>query len=160
MRQSAPLAAARRHVPAPASTPSHRIAVTAALALMALFATHPLSAQELGTPMTGAEFEAYTSGKTLTFGIDGQPYGVEQYLPDRRVRWAFIGEECRDGQWFETGQEICFIYHDDPVRLHCWEFHDTGSGLLARIRGSDSSGLVEVAQSPEPMFCPGPQIGA
>lgn len=110
------------------------------------------------TPMTGAEFERYTTGKTLTFAVGGVPYGVEQYLPGRRVVWAFLGEACRDGSWFDAGPQICFVYDDEPGRLHCWEFHRTDDGLVARIDGG--SELVEVDQSDQPMFCPGPDVGA
>ena len=41
------------------------------------------------TPMTGAEFEAYVEGRIMSFGSEGDPtYGVEQYLPNRRVIWS------------------------------------------------------------------------
>ncbi|MEM6728766.1 MAG: hypothetical protein AAF618_09715, partial [Pseudomonadota bacterium] len=52
-----------------------------------------LAAQALddtSRPMTPAEFEAYTTGKTFFFATEGnQPYGAEEYLPNRQVRWAF-----------------------------------------------------------------------
>ena len=117
------------------------------------------SALESDSPMTAAEFEAYVTGRTLTFGVDGLVYGIEQYLPGRRVIWAFVGEECREGHWFEVGSHICFEYDDEPGQLHCWSFYQTEDGLRARSMGIGTD-LVEVEQSPEPMFCPGPDVGA
>ena len=71
----------------------------AALALLAAVIAAPVvSADE--TPMSAEEFESYVTGRTLTFGLHGVPYGVEQFKEGRRVLWAFIGEECRDGVWF------------------------------------------------------------
>ena len=58
-------------------------------------------AAETGRPMTGAEFEAATTGRTLYYNSAGQAYGVEQYLPGRRVIWAFVGDDCRKGNWYE-----------------------------------------------------------
>jgi hypothetical protein len=60
--------------------------------------------------MSAAEFEDYTTGQTLTFSFMGVPYGVEQYLPGRRVIWAFIGEDCHEGRWYEDAGNICFVY--------------------------------------------------
>ncbi len=33
------------------------------------------------TPMSGAEFEAYATGRTLTYAERGVIYGIEEYLP-------------------------------------------------------------------------------
>ena len=126
-----------------------------------LSATLALPAQALeGTPMTPEAFEAYVTGQTLTFGVAGQPYGVEQYLPGRRVIWAFVGEECREGDWFPVGDQICFEYDNEPGRLHCWTFFEGSEGLMARAEGLGGTELVEVQRSPEPMYCPGPDVGA
>lgn len=133
-----------------------------ALAVAAvMLAPLPGLALDGGQPMTGAEFDAYTLGQTLTFGVDGVPYGIEQYLPGRRVLWSFIGEDCREGSWFEAGPQICFVYDDEPQRQHCWTFYDTGNGLRARF-GNDPEGteLIEVLRSTAPMQCQGPMLGA
>ena len=47
-------------------------------------------------PLSAEAFEAYTTGKTLTYATRGAstPYGVEEYLPGRRVVWSFVGGEC------------------------------------------------------------------
>jgi len=118
----------------------------------------PASAEE---PMTAAEFDSYTQGLTLSFSIDGTPYGVEQYLPGRRVRWTFIGDQCQDGIWFERNQNICFLYENAPMNEQCWQFFSTGDGLRAVFQGPDgpTTELYEVQQNNAPMACMGPNVG-
>ncbi len=112
-----------------------------------------------GGPLTGDELDAYTRGKTLSYSMSGQEYGKEQYLPGRRVVWAFSGDACQRGTWYETAGEICFVY-DDP-EPKCWTFEKGESGLLATFL-DDGSGteLTEVGQSETPLSCPGPDVGA
>lgn len=111
------------------------------------------------TAMTGKEFEAYATGKTLTYAANGQVYGVEQYLSDRRVRWAFVDDTCRIGHWYEDAGEICFVYENDATP-QCWTFHLDGGKLMARFV-SDLPGteLKEVNQTSEPLACTGPDVG-
>ena len=124
------------------------------LALMA--AAPPALAAE---PMTGAEFDAYVTGKTLYFGMDGQAYGVEQYKPDRRVVWSFLDGKCKDGIWYEQSGQICFVYEDSPDP-QCWSFFREGSGLRAIFENDPASTvLYEARQSDEPMLCLGPEVG-
>ena len=132
--------------------------VSAALALGLAGAAVPAMAIEDGTPMTPEAFEEFAEGQTLSFSLGGVPYGMEQYLPGRRVIWAFVGEECREGDWFPIGQQICFEYDDEPGRLHCWTFYEGPEGLVARSEGMGSH--VRVERSSEPMICPGPEVGA
>ncbi len=47
--------------------------------------------------MGADEFVRYTRGKTLFFGNDGEPYGVERYLDGRRVIWSFLDGDCKNG---------------------------------------------------------------
>ena len=129
-----------------------------ALALALAWAALPAAAIEGGTPMSPEAFESFAEGQTLSFSLGGVPYGMEQYLPGRRVTWAFVGEECREGVWFPVDQQICFEYDDEPGRLHCWTFHETPDGLMAQSDGM--GGVVTVDRSPEPMICPGPEVGA
>ena len=126
-----------------------------ALALMLL--PMPALAAE---PMSAAEFEAYSTGKTLYYGNGDMPYGVEQYLPGRKVVWAFVGQECRHGAWYERDGLICFVYEHEPGE-QCWSFYALPGGLMAQFAGDeDSEPLVEVNQTPDPMHCPGPDVGA
>ena len=117
----------------------------------------PLAAQ---TPMTAAEFEAYVTGRTLTFGFEGQAYGVEEFRPGRRTTWAFMGEDCREGHWFDRDEQICFIYDDMPAQEHCWIFWRGENGLNARFMSEeDGTELYEVQQSARPLMCLGPEVG-
>ena len=109
--------------------------------------------------MTGKEFEEYATGKTLTYASEGQVYGVEQYLSNRRVRWAFVDDTCRIGHWYEDAGEICFVYEHDATP-QCWTFELRGGKLMAHF-ASDLPGteLSEVAQTTDPLVCTGPDIG-
>ena len=107
------------------------------------------------TPMTGAEFEAYVQGKTLTFGTIGAPYGLEAYHAGRRVTWAFIGQECQAGIWYEDGANICFTYDFDPDP-QCWQFFDEPGGLRALfINDPGTTVLYEAVDAKDRLICPG-----
>lgn len=109
--------------------------------------------------MTAAEFEAYVSGKTLFFAAEGSRYGVEEYLPDRRVRWSFLDGKCKEGLWYEEAGQICFIYEDNPSP-QCWTFFERNSGLSARFESEpDGTVLYEIEDTGEDMLCLGPEVG-
>jgi hypothetical protein len=130
--------------------------IRAAFALALGLAALPAIAQDA---MTGAEFEAYTSGKTLLYGTDGEVYGGEDYLPNRRVRWSFLDGRCITGEWYESAPFICFVYDDDPTPV-CWTFFETPDGLAAYLNGDEAQALYETGESPEPLMCLGPEVGA
>lgn len=113
------------------------------------------------TPLDAEAFDAYTRGRTLSFVHMGQPYGIEEYLPDRRVRWAFIGDECQDGTWYERAGNICFLYDNAPDNEQCWRFYLSGDRLRGVFQGPDgpSTELYEVEQSSTPLACQGPGVG-
>ncbi|MGR3712328.1 MAG: hypothetical protein ACU0A6_04325 [Shimia sp.] len=109
--------------------------------------------------MTAAEFEAYVSGKTLFFATQGTRYGVEQYLPDRRVRWSFLDGQCKEGIWYEEAGQICFIYEDTPAP-QCWSFYKGRNGLSARFEDeTNGTELYEIEATGEDMLCLGPEVG-
>ena len=112
----------------------------------------------LGTPLSAAEFDAYATGKTLHYAKGGVVWGSEQYLPGHQVLWAYTDQPCEFGQWYENDRAICFVYEGKEVP-NCWYFYLGATGLIARFAGGSGS-LSEVDQTPEPMNCPGPQIGA
>lgn len=127
------------------------------LPLIALIAALPAWAAD--APMTGAEFDAYSRGKTLTYAVGGTVYGAEQYLPGRRVVWAFSQQECRDGVWYEEDGQICFVYEHDPTP-QCWQFFLDHGGLRARFMADPpGADLIEVDQGTEPLICAGPDVG-
>ena len=124
---------------------------------------HDLPLPGLGPPMTAAEFEAYAVGKTLTYAADGKVWGQEKYLPGHQVVWAFANEPCEYGSWAEVmsadaSPMLCFVYENNPDP-NCWQFYNTAGGLVALFVGSDISPVSEVAQTSEPMQCPGPRVG-
>ena len=106
------------------------------------------------TPMTAAEFEAYVTGKILTFGSPKiGNYGVEQYLPDRRVRWSALDGECIKGEWYAEGDDICFLYVGDP-EPKCWEVYQTSDGIRAEYTSTDSGTILfEAKEDPEALIC-------
>lgn len=127
-----------------------------ALMILACFAAPPAAAQ---TPLSGPEFDTYTQGKTLFYGFEGQVYGVERYLPNRRVIWSFLDGDCKEGVWYQQEEQICFIYEDrfDP---QCWVFTRSGGGLVAQFEGDpQATELYEAEDIGEEMVCYGPDVG-
>jgi hypothetical protein len=111
------------------------------------------------SPLSAHAFDDYTRGKTLYYGQFGDAYGVEEYLPDRRVRWSFLDGDCVEGRWYQTGDLICFVYDGQPD-AQCWHFFLDAAGLTARTADDPSSApLYEISQSNEPMICRGPRVG-
>lgn len=130
-----------------------------ALILSILMMIVPLLAAAEDLPLSATEFEARTTGRTLTYSLGNQTFGTEQYMPGRRVIWAFTGQGCQRGTWEEVGGHICFRYDDgeDPA---CWQFFDQAGRLTARLDGdAEGVALTETEDSAEPLSCPGPDLG-
>jgi hypothetical protein len=126
------------------------------LVFLALALPLPAAAAQ---PMSAQEFEAYVTGKTLTYNAGGQPYGVEQYLKNRRVRWAFLGDDCVEGQWYEDNGMICFVYENEEGP-QCWTFERAAGGLVAHFQSNPASPeIYEARQDDKPMQCLGPKVG-
>ena len=128
-----------------------RRAMRSILALL-LLAALPAAAQE---PMTAEEFDAYTQGRTLTFGSQGaEPFGVERYMSNRRVVWRFLDrQECQPGFWYETDAgEICFEYEFDP-EPQCWMFFDEPGGLRAIFTNDPGTTILYEAQEGGELIC-------
>ncbi|MFD2738475.1 hypothetical protein ACFSUD_02735 [Sulfitobacter aestuarii] len=112
-----------------------------------------------GEPMTAAEFDAYTVGKTLFYGRNGEIYGAEVYHEDRRVEWSFLDGECKQGEWYEDAGLICFVYEDNPDP-QCWSFRAEPGGLIARFENDPAATeLYEADELGREMLCLGPKIG-
>ena len=137
--------------------------VALGVALPALSQNGPMSTPAVpeGSPMGAEEFDAYTQGRTLSYAIQGQPYGIEEYLPGRRVRWSFVGDECQEGIWYERAGNICFVYENAPTNEQCWSFYPTDNGMRAVFQGEGgpSTELYEVQQTEGPLTCMGPGVG-
>lgn len=123
-------------------------------ALLALLLATPALAE---TPLTGDQFEALMTGKTLTFSANGQPYGIEYYAPGRRVVWSLIGGECITGEWYQEGRSICFLYENDP-EAKCWEVFEDNGGIRAVFMNRPGTTVLYEMQESEPLICGG--VGA
>ncbi len=128
-----------------------------ALPLIAVvLAAAPGHAQEA---LDANAFDSRTQGRTITYSAYGSAYGVEQYLPGRKVVWAYTEGQCKTGFWFEQAGLICFAYENEPD-LQCWTFHDSAVGLTAYFNGDqENEPLVSLDESPEPLNCSGPEVG-
>lgn len=111
------------------------------------------------TPLDGAAFDRYTQGKTLFYGANGASYGVERYLPNRRVIWSFLDGKCQEGEWYEKGEQICFVY-EDGNGPQCWTFSLGSGGLIAQFENdARQTELYEARDLGEEMICHGPDVG-
>ena len=126
------------------------------ITLLALLWASVASAE---APMTGAEFDEYATGRTLSFGTIGNPdYGVEQYLPGRDVIWSPAPDICIEGVWFEQDGDICFLYENDP-EAKCWKVYRTETGIRAEFTNRPGTTvLFESTDLEKPLTCPGPDL--
>lgn len=113
------------------------------------------------TPLDADAFEALVLGKTLTFAVGDDPYGVEYYAPNRRVVWSFRGGDCVNGEWFEkateTGPNICFVYENSP-EIQCWQVFDVDGKIRADFMNRPDTTVLYQAVESEPLVCGG--VGA
>ncbi|WP_135450006.1 MULTISPECIES: hypothetical protein [Tabrizicola] len=111
-------------------------------------------------PLTAEAFEAHVTGQTITYRQQDQVFGIEEYLPGRKVRWSVAPGICQHGTWYPEGQAICFVYESDPTP-HCWTFW-MEAGALAALSTEAEPGaeLHETERSATPLSCPGPDVGA
>lgn len=128
----------------------------------------PLAALALGlvagaagaeTPLSGPEFEARVTGRTLDWGDQGAVFGREQYLQGRQVRWSSAPGSCETGHWWEDSPGlICFAYDGGADRV-CWHFFDHGGQLAAQPEGVTEGFWSEQGSTAAPLSCPGPMVG-
>lgn len=128
------------------------------LILLAFITSLPQTGRAV-EPMGAEEFDRYTQGKTLFYGFDGTAYGVERYLPGRRVIWSFLDGRCQEGIWYEEAGQICFVYEDNS-QPQCWSFMLTPEGLNARFQNDpQATELYESGDVDDEMICLGPEVG-
>ena len=111
--------------------------------------------------MTAEEFEAYSTGKTLFYALNGEEFGVERYKENRRVEWSFLDGECTEGIWYEDNGLICFAYENWETP-QCWSFERGARGLIAQFSVPDEDGFRNeyfAYEKDEDMVCLGPDIG-
>ena len=119
--------------------------------MLCLMLAAPAVAQE---GMTAEEFEAYVTGRTITFSTPLNPtYGVERYLPGRRVMWSTFDGICQYGVWFESKGDICFRYEGDPEDK-CWTIYDDPGGLRGVFTTRPNTTIIfEVPDRKDPLIC-------
>lgn len=117
-----------------------------------------LGPMALAQPMSPEEFEAFATGRTLDYAVDGTVWGSEAYFPDRTVRDADAGGPCRTGLWYPDGPAVCFVY-DGSDQRHCWLYWREGDALLAKplLAGPDEPAQT-VTPAAAPLACT-PEVG-
>ena len=124
--------------------------------LLICLAALPARAED---PMTAAEFDAYVTGKTLTYSQYGSVFGTEEYLENRRVRWAFEGDLCIYGTWYQRGDQICFAYENDSTPA-CWLYFLEDGRIRGRYMGEGGGWeILESSRDGGPLPCAGPDVG-
>lgn len=109
--------------------------------------------------LSADEFQDFIGTSTVYYGRNGNPYGAEQYLPNRKVIWSFLNNECQYGVWYDRKDQICFIYEGQSSEI-CWHFMEVDGNKAARVIGDDpENDLVALTQNDEPLHCPGPDVG-
>jgi hypothetical protein len=104
------------------------------------------------TLMTSAEFEAWSTGKTLEYFVDGSLWGSEMHLADRATVDADAGGACRSGHWYPVGDDICFVYDSSPGP-YCWRFLKADEQVFAEYVGGTLPGSISVTLSDAPIPC-------
>lgn len=104
-------------------------------ALLLIALALPANAQQA---LTASQFETFAEGKTLGYSqAPFPPYGTERYMANRRVIWTTIDGRCTTGIWFDSKDQICFRYDDDPS-YKCWDFYADDDHLIGYFEGETS----------------------
>ena len=124
------------------------------LALLIALAS-PAAAQTL---MTAEEFDAWSTGHTLDYWIEGQYWGSERHLSGRQTIDR-VDDYCHAGLWFPQDGAICFQYEDSDATT-CWFFWRDGDTVTAKTvdAGPEVPPYV-VTTSDDDLNCPGPDVG-
>ncbi|WP_108816150.1 hypothetical protein [Loktanella sp. Alg231-35] len=119
--------------------------------LLALVVATPAAAQD---QMNAEDFEAYVTDRTITFRTELSPeFGVERYLPGRRVMWSTFDGICQYGVWFESKGDICFRYEGDPEHK-CWAIFDEPGGMRGVFTTRPNTTVIyEVPERDDPLIC-------
>jgi hypothetical protein len=100
-----------------------RISLALGLCLLA-------TALQARTLMTAEEFEAFSTGQTLDYWVDGAYWGSERHLANRQTLDGDDEGACHAGTWFPKADAICFVYDGDTGE-HCWQFWRDGDRVTA-----------------------------
>ncbi|WP_341366508.1 hypothetical protein [Yoonia sp. BS5-3] len=104
--------------------------------------------------MTAEEFDAYVTGRTVTYRTAQNPsFGVERYLQGRRVMWSTAEGICQYGVWFESKGDICFRYENDPEHK-CWSIFNEPDGIRAVYTTRPPFTVIyEILDREDPLIC-------
>jgi hypothetical protein len=111
--------------------------------------------------LSASEFEEISTNITQYFSRSGQFYGAEQFFTGRKSVWQYSDGSCTYGEWYESGDAICFIYDATPIP-QCWYITKRDGTYYARIAGlsaGDPSELKLTKLDDEPLPCAGPDTG-
>lgn len=127
-----------------------------ALALAFALAATPCLA---GPPLNADQFDEATRGSTITYDYGDGLFGTEEYLDNRQVRWAFDGDLCIYGTWYQRGDQICFDYENNPERA-CWLYF-LENGRIRGVYMGQGGGwdILESSRDGGPLPCAGPDVG-
>lgn len=109
------------------------------------------------TPMTVAEFEAWSTGRTLDYFVDGALWGSEMHLAGRATVDADAGGICRSGHWYPQGDDVCFVYDLNPGP-YCWRFFRHGDQVRAEFLGEAFADTITITLSDAAIPCT-PEVG-
>lgn len=111
--------------------------------IAALFLLLPaLSASANDDPPLSAEgFDALTQCRVMDTSTAAGTYGVETFLPDRKVIWRDINREV-NGTWDQVGDQICFTYEDKADFPVCWTYHDRSGGIEGWYQGDHTTSPI------------------
>ncbi len=120
------------------------------ITLIALCIAQPSFSETIISP---SEFEKLSTGKTLYFTFEGQPFGVEQFFTGRRSKWRFEDGSCENGEWFADNDLICFNY-EGGLETQCWHFLKTDDGYGARAEGAAPDEILNLDRiDTKPLLC-------
>ncbi len=109
-----------------------------------------------GANLSAEAFDALTRGRTMdTYDEAVGLYGVETFLPGRRVVWR-DNEKCTRGIWEEVDGQICFTYEQNDNNPVCWDY-EAGNGFIRGwYRGDRGSVPIRLEESRQgPVSCEG-----
>ena len=109
----------------------------------------------LDPALSAEEFDALTRGRTMdTHDAETGLYGVETFLSGKRVIWR-DADRCMHGSWEQVGEQICFLYEDNPSRPVCWTYHARDGWLLGFYEGRRDTVPIMLYPAQGPLVCEG-----
>ncbi|MEX2520237.1 MAG: hypothetical protein WD969_13005 [Paracoccaceae bacterium] len=119
-------------------------------AAMALAAGAAVAASE-DKPIPPEAWRELTTGKTVHYYKDGQPFGREYYINDEgEVVFRFPNGDCAEGRWAFAEGKYCFAFGN---QLHCFHHVKRGSEIVVIGDADGEEQTVEQIEEGEPLSC-------